>query len=204
MQNGPITDSLPRGWIRSVEQGLHFLLDQIRHQPSVGFLEGDRQNAAHLPNCGWLTVLQKPEERPDGSQRTFRVSAELPRVVSRCSRNVQTSAASNCSSIRSEGATLSFFEANSNRHWKLMLPCAVRAKSWSPSLHKVLRDDGDVEQKLGCGLQVPVGSVDVDVAEVGSQGQHVLPDSLAASWRRLQCPDCQRVPKLMNPWPSAA
>src|SRR5260370_12712844 len=68
MQHGPISDSLPRGWIRSVEQGLHFLLDQIRHQPSVGFLEGDRQNAAHLPNCGWLTVLQKPEERPDASQ----------------------------------------------------------------------------------------------------------------------------------------
>src|SRR5436190_7374884 len=68
MQHGPIPESLPRGWIRSVEQGLHFLLDQIRHQPSVGLLEGDRQNATHLPNCGWLTVLQKPEERPDGSQ----------------------------------------------------------------------------------------------------------------------------------------
>jgi hypothetical protein len=33
MQHGPITDSLPRGWIRSVEQGLHFVLDQIRHWP---------------------------------------------------------------------------------------------------------------------------------------------------------------------------
>jgi hypothetical protein len=68
MQHGPITDSLPRGWIRGVEQGLHFLLHQIRHQPSVGFLEGDGQNATYLPNCCWLTVLQKPEERPDGSQ----------------------------------------------------------------------------------------------------------------------------------------
>src|SRR5512138_1377385 len=85
-----------------------------------------------------------------------------------------------------------------------MLPCAVRARSLAPSLRKVLRGDGNVEQKLGCGFQVPVGSVDVDVAEVGSQGQHVLPDSLAASWRRLQGPDCQRVTKLMNPWPSAA
>jgi hypothetical protein len=68
MQHGPISDSLPRGWIGSVEQGLHFFLDQIRHQPSVGFLEGDRQDATHLPDGGWLTVLQKPEERPNGSQ----------------------------------------------------------------------------------------------------------------------------------------
>jgi hypothetical protein len=68
MQHGPISDSLPRGWIRRVEQGLHFFLDQIRHQPGIGFLEGDSENAAHLPDCCWLTVLQKPEERPDGSQ----------------------------------------------------------------------------------------------------------------------------------------
>jgi hypothetical protein len=65
-------------------------------------------------------VLQKPEERPDGSQADVsRFRAELPRVVSRCSRNVQISGASNCSSIRAEGATLSLFEANSNKDWKL-------------------------------------------------------------------------------------
>jgi hypothetical protein len=68
VQHGPISDSLPRGWVRSVEQGLYFFLDQIRHQTSVGFLEGDRQNAANLLDRGWLTVLQKPEKRPDGSQ----------------------------------------------------------------------------------------------------------------------------------------
>ena len=32
-------DSLPCRWIRSIEQGLYFFLDQIRHQTSVGFLE---------------------------------------------------------------------------------------------------------------------------------------------------------------------
>src|SRR5450759_1910628 len=85
-----------------------------------------------------------------------------------------------------------------------MPPCAVRARSLASSLHKVLRGDGDVEQKLGRGFQVPVGSVDVDVTQVGSQGQHVLPDSLTTGWRRLQRPNCKRVAKLMNTWPSTA
>jgi hypothetical protein len=68
MQHGPISNPLPRGWIRSVEQGLHFVLDQMRHQTSVGFLEGDSQNTANLLDGGRLTVLQKPEERPEGGQ----------------------------------------------------------------------------------------------------------------------------------------
>jgi hypothetical protein len=68
MQHGPIPDSFPRGWIGSVEQGLHFFFDQIRHQPSIGFLKRDRQHATNLLDCGGLTVLEKPEERPDGSQ----------------------------------------------------------------------------------------------------------------------------------------
>jgi hypothetical protein len=68
MQHGPIADPLPRGWIRSIEQGLYFFLDQIRHQASVSFLERYRQNAANLFDCSWLTVLEKPEERSDGSQ----------------------------------------------------------------------------------------------------------------------------------------
>ena len=40
-------------------------------------------------------------------------------LVSRCSRNVLISPASNCSSISADGATLSFWEANSNNDWKL-------------------------------------------------------------------------------------
>jgi hypothetical protein len=48
--------------------GLHFFLDQMRHQTSVGFLEGDRQNTANLPDGCWLTMLLKPEERPEGGQ----------------------------------------------------------------------------------------------------------------------------------------
>jgi hypothetical protein len=67
MQHSPIADSIPRGWIRSVEQGLYFFLDQIRHQTSVGFLEGYRQNAANLFDCAWITMLEKPEKRSDGS-----------------------------------------------------------------------------------------------------------------------------------------
>jgi len=31
----------------------------------VGSLEGDRQNAANLLDGGWLSVLQKLEERAD-------------------------------------------------------------------------------------------------------------------------------------------
>jgi hypothetical protein len=48
---------LSRRWIRSIKQSLHFFLDQIRHQTGVSFLEGDRQNTAHLLECSWLTVL---------------------------------------------------------------------------------------------------------------------------------------------------
>jgi hypothetical protein len=66
VQYGPVSNSHSRGWIRSVEQGLHFFLGQIRHQTVVGFLEGDRQNAANLSDGGWITMLQKSEERADG------------------------------------------------------------------------------------------------------------------------------------------
>src|ERR1700704_4447761 len=85
-----------------------------------------------------------------------------------------------------------------------MLPCGVREKSWSPFSRKVLGDDGDIAQKFGRGFQVPVSSVDVDVTQVGSQGQHVLPDSLTASRRRFQRPNRECVAKLMNTWPSTA
>ena len=59
-------------------------------------------------------------------------------------------------------------------------------------------------QKLRRGFQVPVGRVDIDVTQVGSQGQHVLSDSLPASWRRLQCANCKGMTKLMNTRPSTA
>src|SRR5260370_15639858 len=76
-----------------------------------------------------------------------------------------------------------------------MLPCAVRGRSRPPSLQKAFGNDSDLAQEFGRGFQVPVGSIDVDVTEVGGQGQHVLADSLTASWRRLQCPDRKRVAK---------
>jgi hypothetical protein len=114
VQHSPIPDSRPRGWIRSVEQSLHFFLDQMRYQTSICFLEGDRQNAANLLDGSWFTVLQNRKNERMAARRMFRVSAELPRVVSRCSRNLLTSIASNCSSIRADGATLSLPAANSN------------------------------------------------------------------------------------------
>jgi hypothetical protein len=67
MQYRAISNSHPRGGIRSVEQGLHFFLHQVRYQTMVGFLEGDRQNAANLLDGGWLSVLQEPKERADSS-----------------------------------------------------------------------------------------------------------------------------------------
>jgi hypothetical protein len=66
MQYCPISNSHSRGRIRGIEQSLHFFLRQIRHQTMVGFLEGDRQNAANLLDGSWLAVLQKSEERADG------------------------------------------------------------------------------------------------------------------------------------------
>jgi hypothetical protein len=63
MQNRPISNTHPRGGVRGVEQGLHFLLRQIWHQTMVGLLEGYRQNAANLFDGSWLSMLQKPEER---------------------------------------------------------------------------------------------------------------------------------------------
>src|SRR5215471_273829 len=68
MQHRPITDSLSCGWIRSIEQGLHLFPDEIRHQTSVGFLERYRQHPSNLLHCAWFSVLQEPEERPEGSQ----------------------------------------------------------------------------------------------------------------------------------------
>lgn len=83
-----------------------------------------------------------------------------------------------------------------------MLPCAVLEESRPSSLRKVFGDNGDVAQEFRRTLQIPIGSVDVDVTQVGSQGQHVLPDSLTTSRRRLQCSNCERVAKLVNARPS--
>src|ERR1022692_2255959 len=84
------------------------------------------------------------------------------------------------------------------------LLCGVREESWLSSLHEVLGDDSNAAQKLRCGFQVPVGRVDIDMSQVGSQGQHVPSDSLPISWRRLQCANCKGMTKLMNTRPSTA
>ena len=68
VQHSPIPDSRPRGWVGSVEQSLHFFLDQMRYQTRICLLEWDRQNTANLLDGSWFAVLQKTEERADGSK----------------------------------------------------------------------------------------------------------------------------------------
>jgi len=67
VQHRPIPNSRPCGWIWSIEQSLHFFLDQMRHQASICLLKWNRQNAANLLDGSWFTVLQKTEERADRS-----------------------------------------------------------------------------------------------------------------------------------------
>jgi hypothetical protein len=52
------------------------------------------------------------------AKRIFRVSAELPGVVSRCSRKVLIRAASNCSSVSAEGATFEFLSGELEQRLK--------------------------------------------------------------------------------------
>ena len=62
---------------------------------------------------------------------------------------------------------------------------------------KVFRRSGNIPQQFGCGFQIPVRGVDVDVTHVSRQGQQVMADLLAALRTCLQCPDRERVTKLM-------
>jgi hypothetical protein len=49
----------------------------------------------------------------------FRVLPELPRAISKCSRNEQIRVASNYSKAIDDGAILSLCDANTNNAWKL-------------------------------------------------------------------------------------
>lgn len=65
----------------------------------------------------------------------------------------------------------------------------ARPASWlrSPG-HEDLSGACDVAQKVGRGLQIPIRRVDVDVAQIGRQCDHVLSDP-GSAWRAgAQCP----------------
>jgi hypothetical protein len=53
------------------------------------------------------------------AKRMFRVLPELPRAISKCSRNEQIRVASNYSKAIDDGAILSLCDANTNNAWKL-------------------------------------------------------------------------------------
>jgi len=78
------------------------------------FLKGIARTRRTCSMATGSRCCRKRKNERMAARRMFRVSAELPRVVSRCSRNPLISVASNCSSIRADGATLSFPAANSN------------------------------------------------------------------------------------------
>src|SRR5271165_7537822 len=65
MQHGPIADSLPRGWIRSIEQGLYFFLDQrinVRHASTLPVAEVVRRWRFVL-RVFYAKVLSKTADR---------------------------------------------------------------------------------------------------------------------------------------------
>src|SRR6266446_9750152 len=79
------------------------------------------------------------------------------------------------------------------------LRCAVLSGSslLSPA-HERFAGVGNVTQKIGRSLEVPVRRVNVDVAQIGRQSDHVLADA-SSTWRAgLQCPDSECVTKVVQ------
>src|SRR5437773_11693274 len=72
---------------------------------------------------------------------------------------------------------------------KKRLNVRVQLESWPPSVIKRLNGCGDVAQKIWRGFQVPVSVIDVGVAHVSRQSQHVLADALTFSGAAFRCPD---------------
>src|SRR5215472_8247239 len=115
MEHGSISHALPRRWIRRVKQGLHFLLTRYPTSRVSVFLNGIARTRRTCSTAAGSRCCRKRKNERRAAKRMFLVSAELPRALSRCSRNVLIIVASNCSSSSAEGATLSFWEANSNK-----------------------------------------------------------------------------------------
>ena len=57
---------------------------------------------------------------------------------------------------------------------------------------------GDVAQQVGRSLEIPVGCVDVDVTQVGRQGDHVLADASPARRAGLKRPHRECMPEIVQ------
>ncbi len=68
MQHGAVADSIACGRIGGIQQSLDLLSQQVGNQASVGFLEGNRQNATNLLKRRRLPMFEIAEERLYGSQ----------------------------------------------------------------------------------------------------------------------------------------
>jgi hypothetical protein len=122
MQHGSIANPIAGRRIGGVEQCLELFSQEIGDQTGIGFLEGDRQNAADLLKRRRLTIFEEVRKwKKDliAANRTLRVSGAFLRVSSRYSRKALTSPESICSSISADGVTLCLAAANSKRSWKL-------------------------------------------------------------------------------------
>jgi hypothetical protein len=64
--------------------------------------------------------------------------------------------------------------------------------------HEDLSGAGDVAQKVGRSLQIPVRRVDVDVTRIGRQCDHVLSRPRTAWWAVLQRPHGKSMPHVVQ------
>src|SRR3984893_11685662 len=79
------------------------------------------------------------------------------------------------------------------------LRCAVLSGSslLSPA-HERFAGVGNVTQKIGRSLEVPVRRVNVDVAQIGRKSDHVLADAPSTCRTGLQCPNSECVTKVVQ------
>jgi len=63
------------------------------------------------------------------------------------------------------------------------------------STHERFPIVGDITQKFRRSFEIPVRGVDVDVAHIGRQGDHMLANAISVRWAILQCPHSECVTK---------
>jgi hypothetical protein len=65
VEHGSVADSVPGGWIRSVQNGLHFIDGKMLQEARFGFFLGDGQDLEYLLHGGWDPKLNEAHERFD-------------------------------------------------------------------------------------------------------------------------------------------
>ena len=68
IQHGAITDAKPSMGVGYVQDRLHFVESDIRHQLRISPFERYCQDLPHLVQCGWHLILDVAHERFDGRQ----------------------------------------------------------------------------------------------------------------------------------------